>query len=64
MESSAHSNPKSPTKADPIPQSTRLIEICKFIQDNQLPLEKFVLGFLQNTMQLWLINKDYGARPD
>ncbi|KAI7956401.1 hypothetical protein MJO29_007800, partial [Puccinia striiformis f. sp. tritici] len=50
MESSAHdSNPKSPIKADPIPQSTRLIEICKFIQDNQLTPKKFVLGFLQNT---------------
>ncbi|KAI7951190.1 hypothetical protein MJO28_006874 [Puccinia striiformis f. sp. tritici] len=50
MESSAHdSNPKSPIKADPIPQSTRLIEIFKFIQDNQLTPKKFVLGFLQNT---------------
>ncbi|KAI9622032.1 hypothetical protein H4Q26_015470 [Puccinia striiformis f. sp. tritici PST-130] len=34
-------NPKSPIKADPIPQSTRL--------DNQLTPKKFVLGFLQNT---------------
>ncbi|KAI9619287.1 hypothetical protein H4Q26_011970 [Puccinia striiformis f. sp. tritici PST-130] len=41
MESSAHdSNPKSPIKADPIPQSTRLIVICKFIQDNQLTPKK------------------------